>query len=559
MSTTIPLSIPLSQILSSEALLSPLSPVGTMGPEHSWDLPPPPEFNYGYYTLPPSPPPSEGSANTDSPSPAERMLKIRMTPDNNNAECVSTHQLFDFADAAAPPTPPSRSPSLTIDTSGALHHYSAPDSTTSEVVQSQSMSVGSKRSASPTSAVPKKRAPGERISSKDFIPPDVSGLSKREARLVKNRAAAFLSRQRKREEFECMEIRVAELEQENARLLALTQNGSSNTALQPPTTDHQLLSEVEQLKAQLAAARERELSLSAQLASTARDVQVKMEEPQFSLSSPPRSTALPSANKSGASLGLMVLLCALPTLLSMRSIQSTTAPTSFAIPNPFPTSASSAFDYNSFMPNDYDWSRASSGSMMDMDIDSNRHQRPSRIQKLEFADAPDLGDLDISFDASPSDDGKIRVRILPSSSSSSSTSRPSSSSSHQAPFDSRSQWSSGSDSDRSAQHSPLGSTFPSTASSDPFLGIPSSGSSHDFGMAFSPDGSIMYNSASMSAMSSLNYGQLSTDAEALFGNMGSEYQVPDNSAAGGRRRVRIALKSMPQAGGEGGEWEVQIC
>ncbi|KDR76612.1 hypothetical protein GALMADRAFT_139526 [Galerina marginata CBS 339.88] len=36
--------------------------------------------------------------------------------------------------------------------------------------------------------------------SKDFVPPDVSGLSKREARLVKNHAAAFLSRQRKREE-----------------------------------------------------------------------------------------------------------------------------------------------------------------------------------------------------------------------------------------------------------------------------------------------------------------------------------------------------------------------
>lgn len=242
----------------------------------------------------------------------------------------------------------------------------------------------------------------------------------------------------------------------------------------------------------------------------------------------------------------------------MRAMQSTAAPTSFAIPNPFPTSASSAFDYNSFMPNDYDWSRASSSSMMDMDVDSNRNRQPSRVQKLEFTDTPDLGDLDISFDASPSDDGKIRVRILPSSSSPSS-SRPSSSSSHQQPFDSRSQWSSGSDSDRNAQHSSLGSAFPSTVSSDPFLGIPSSGSSHDFGMAFSPDGTIMYNPASMSAMSSLNYGQLSTDAEALFGGMGSEYQVPDSSVAGGRRRVRIALKSMPQPGGEGGEWEVQIC
>ncbi|PWZ00002.1 hypothetical protein BCV70DRAFT_103892 [Testicularia cyperi] len=40
-----------------------------------------------------------------------------------------------------------------------------------------------------------------------FIAPDTSGLTKREARLVKNRAAAFLSRQRKREQFEEMEVK----------------------------------------------------------------------------------------------------------------------------------------------------------------------------------------------------------------------------------------------------------------------------------------------------------------------------------------------------------------
>jgi hypothetical protein len=72
---------------------------------------------------------------------------------------------------------------------------------------------GSVRSPSPFDDTPGgvkrqggSRKPRERISTKDFIPPDVSGLSKREARLVKNRAAAFLSRQRKREEFETMEV-----------------------------------------------------------------------------------------------------------------------------------------------------------------------------------------------------------------------------------------------------------------------------------------------------------------------------------------------------------------
>lgn len=57
------------------------------------------------------------------------------------------------------------------------------------------------------SSAPKKRGNG-RITVAEFVPPDVSGLSKREARLVKNRAAAFLSRQRKREEFESMEAYV---------------------------------------------------------------------------------------------------------------------------------------------------------------------------------------------------------------------------------------------------------------------------------------------------------------------------------------------------------------
>lgn len=41
---------------------------------------------------------------------------------------------------------------------------------------------------------------------KDFTPPDVSGLSKQEARVIKNRAAAFLSRQRRREEYEFLEV-----------------------------------------------------------------------------------------------------------------------------------------------------------------------------------------------------------------------------------------------------------------------------------------------------------------------------------------------------------------
>jgi len=150
---------PLLATTDSEPLFSPTEP-----------------FDYGFYSLPPSPPLS------DQPSPLK-------TPDPERI-CAPTHQVFDLAEVTRPSTPSS------IDAHSS-NVTSSPDSI---------IPTGSKRSASPAPPVAKKRAVGERVSSKDFIPPDVSGLSKREARLVKNRAAAFLSRQRKREEFECMEM-----------------------------------------------------------------------------------------------------------------------------------------------------------------------------------------------------------------------------------------------------------------------------------------------------------------------------------------------------------------
>lgn len=83
------------------------------------------------------------------------------------------------------------------------HPYSiSPSNTTALFTRASSVSSN----PAPNAPVKKSRAPPSGpISTKDFIPPDVSGLTKREARLVKNRAAAFLSRQRKREEFECLE------------------------------------------------------------------------------------------------------------------------------------------------------------------------------------------------------------------------------------------------------------------------------------------------------------------------------------------------------------------
>ena len=180
----------MSQIIASDAPLSPL------GADHQWDAQQPlfspfPDLNYAYY-LPSSPPDSEGSFSSASPIPTSRMLKMSVSSDDAAELCLPTHQVFDIPEDQLS-CPSSRSASLAAQTHSSIAAIA---------------SCGSKRSASPIPGANKKRSVGERTNSKDFIPPDVSGLSKREARLVKNRAAAFLSRQRKREEFECMEVYV---------------------------------------------------------------------------------------------------------------------------------------------------------------------------------------------------------------------------------------------------------------------------------------------------------------------------------------------------------------
>lgn len=152
------------------------------------------QFGVSYYNLPPSPPHSVGSAGgLDSPRSFGMRPGTGMSTDSDQL-CLPTHELFDFPELMdATPSPPTSA-------------YLSPKSTGHA---DEPRPSSSKRSSSPAPAscpVKKTRAPGERITTKDFVPPDVSGLSKREARLVKNRAAAFLSRQRKREEFELMEV-----------------------------------------------------------------------------------------------------------------------------------------------------------------------------------------------------------------------------------------------------------------------------------------------------------------------------------------------------------------
>ncbi|KAF9464982.1 hypothetical protein BDZ94DRAFT_1255017 [Collybia nuda] len=559
-----PPSLPMSHIIACDAPL--LSPVSLAPEAAPWDIqsiysPTPDTFSH--YYIPPSPPNSVGSSR-DSPIPASRMLKMRMTPDSaadTEQLCLPTHQVFDFPEATQPPMPPS--PAESSPKQERLSISIAPSSTSS-----------SKRSASPAPGVSKKqRSAGERINSKDFIPPDVSGLSKREARLVKNRAAAFLSRQRKREEFECMEIRVAELEQENARLLALTQSGNSISCPDNTSDDGEFVSEIEQLRAQLAAAKARELELSAELATKALApvipaIKVEAPETQVPMVTPSRTSA-PSPHRSGASLGLMqVLLCALPTLLSMP--MHSTTPTSFAIPNPLPA-PSTAFDFNSFLPNDYDWTRTGGSSLMELDTDDHTQlSAPTPMvaptaRKLEFADENTdniggLGGLDISFDTTPSDNGKIRVRIHPSSSASSRAASPgvsySDSKADMASPSSLGMWGdseiepslAASFSSQPYAGSSLSYPPPPSPGGDPFLGI---GSTSDYSMPYSSGVSSSSMFGQMDDLSTVDYGQTSDLG------YGSEYG--SDGTSNGKRRVRIALKSMPAAGGEGGEWEVQFC
>lgn len=100
--------------------------------------------------------------------------------------------------------------------------------------------------------------------------------------------------------------RVAELEQENARLACLTQGAP---AQQEDTQE--LLSEIDQLRAQLAAAERRERELSSQL--SRRPPTVKMEAPDGRLppTSPVRASSFQSTPKSDSrtSASLSLLVC----------------------------------------------------------------------------------------------------------------------------------------------------------------------------------------------------------------------------------------------------------
>lgn len=338
-----------------------------------------------------------------------------------------------------------------------------------------------------------------------------------------------------------------ELEQENARLLSLAQHGGKQS--QQPAPQEKLLSEVEKLRAQLAAAEARERELNDQLSQKEATPVVKPESTEPELHLIPRAPSSQAIHKGGASIGLMVLLCALPTLLTLPAHSN--LPTTFSLPlsNTNSLQAPSAFDMQSFMPGDFDW-MSSSGSVMDFDMDDTRSINGGSSKKLEFVDADSealgLSGLDISFDATSSEDGKIRVRIHPPASTTVSSAP---SPEAHSDGDDQSMWG-GSEFG--------GAASPSASDEDhlgPFLGVGA-----DFplsGPHMSVDSASDLSSPTSTSFSS---SAISSDAfDFNFGDIGSNFASFGVATPAGRRRVRIALKSMPGEGSEGGEWEVQLC
>ncbi|KAL4079257.1 hypothetical protein J3A83DRAFT_4208329 [Scleroderma citrinum] len=344
-----------SQIITGDTSLPP-----ALIAEATWDLQQSPysassmdTTDWGYYTMPLSPPTSLSSNISDSPEPPAKKLRLSASPEllENNHQCIPTQKVFDLPEAPFPSStsigqPPSNNPLL-----------------------------AKKFFASTNASAKRTRGSGERISTKDF------------ARLVKNRAAAFLSRQRKREEFEAMEVRVRQLEEENARLQHLTEKGSQHDELR---------SEIDHLRMQLQAAEKRELNLSMEIARHSTPLSVKAETSTDCLSS------VHDAQNTPMTLGHVrhILLRALPSLLSMSPKSS--LPISVTLPLSEPRVGDQQLSaFNPLSP-DID------GGVKTMNPYSSADCPPIDPESLH-----ELDNVVISFETA-ADESLIRVRIDPS-------------------------------------------------------------------------------------------------------------------------------------------------
>ncbi|KAG8735926.1 hypothetical protein FRC10_010006 [Ceratobasidium sp. 414] len=333
----------------------------------------------------------------------------------------STEQTLRSRATLKRPASPSPTPSLSSSTSTSPAPMQQPESTPAPA---------------PASAPKRARA---QISSKDFVPPDVSGLSKREARLVKNRAAAFLSRQRKREEFEELERHCQDLERENARLQAgLGQSPSKKLKSSESEPSQDVLAELTRLResnAQLAAQNAQLSAQNAQLtAENTRlaqlDVRPKVEDDDDSmlLSEPTARREKETKEKHGTgSVALMVLMISLsllgkPLTSGVNNARGRPAPLSLHTPSaPQP---SSTFDFVLPRTNsDYEWLTSPtdlehddfavpSASSVSFAASQASTTRTLTVQGLENLDIPtDIRDFNFEMDVDERDARNVVLAV----------------------------------------------------------------------------------------------------------------------------------------------------
>ncbi|KAI6009828.1 hypothetical protein EDC04DRAFT_2962726 [Pisolithus marmoratus] len=198
----------------------------TLMTDATWDLQQSPysansmdTADWGYYTIPLSPPTSLSSNTSESPEPSSKKLRLSVSPDRQlegEHQRTSLIAIFGFTTAVKCQPAPRKE---------ILRHH-----------QSRS-----------------KKDPRHRGENQyqRFVPPDPLPQQAAEAG-----------------EFEAMEVRVRQLEDENARLQQLAQKGNQY---------EELRSEIEHLQAQLQAAEKRELNLSMEIAGHSASLAVKAE------------------------------------------------------------------------------------------------------------------------------------------------------------------------------------------------------------------------------------------------------------------------------------------
>lgn len=370
--------------------------------------------------------------------------------------------------------------------------------------------------------------------------------------------------------------RVGELEQENERLRTLVDGRPSpaRASSEDSSTDSQ---ELEQLRIQLAQAKEREAELMRRLEASTSQVKTEPCDPTMSDTAssaessptlgPTSLVGVPTA-KSTASLGLMVrssssssmmghmltqyhkaLLCALPSILSKSSSdsglpsQSILGDLQWDAPCflPAPTGSAPALGCN------FDWSEPSleSGAAQHAGVDIERQPSAAASdcvwKKLEFEGEDEsqlesygLGSLDISFNTEQAKDGKFRIRIHSSV----------------APAESKDE-----------RRSPTLIGSPVESLTVP-LGLPSPASDASFPpyafQSHESDIDVPVTDLHTNPFSA-QYSQAEPLAQ-FFGMPSSPFDLSgcQGPVQASRRCIRIALKSLPQSGCEGGEWEVEM-